>query len=410
MVKLIKQGFIVLIAFLVLNQTATNAAQAALFQPQVSAAAAILVDQQTGQVVAQKNSRQRLPIASISKLLVIYLIEQKIACQQLKPQQTVTITPKIAALSQDHSVANVSLSTQQKYTIRQLETAALLPSSNSAAMALAQVLAGSQEKFCRQAEQLLQRWGISRTHWYTASGLRGATSVPARKGKFIQENCLSAREVAIVAQHLLQDYPKILHITQQTQAAFPQPNGHFGVIHNTNSLLQTSAYHFQGLKTGTTAVDGQNFVGVTRLKGRPVITVVLNAPAEQQFKATTALLNQATRKTQVVNLRPQQSIYVANAQTTNNRILVRSQKKVTLFFRPNDKSTINSKMHFVTPVLQAPLAKNKVVSQQTIRLQNPIYNDYLTTTPQIRYQTVYSVKRATWYQKLSQQLQHWFKL
>ena len=46
MVKQIKQGFIVLIAFLVLNQTATNAAQAALFQPQVSAAAAILVDQQ----------------------------------------------------------------------------------------------------------------------------------------------------------------------------------------------------------------------------------------------------------------------------------------------------------------------------------------------------------------------------
>lgn len=184
-------------------------------------------------------------------------------------------------------------------------------------MALAELVAGSQTAYYRQASQLLQKWGIKHVHIYSASRLRDGDL-----GHFNQvnvadnfENKLSAREVAIVARQLVQRFPNILKITRQSQNYFPSITGHETVLQSTDKLLAHSDYNVQGLKTGTTAHDRVNFTGYATIKGRPVISVVLNDAVGKNFTDTEALLDQAKQQTHLVKLAPMQAITVTNAKT-----------------------------------------------------------------------------------------------
>jgi D-alanyl-D-alanine carboxypeptidase (penicillin-binding protein 5/6) len=312
-----------------------NSISAALVTPTTIGQGQLVADLATGQVIAKKNDQQRLPIASISKLLVVYMVEEAIQEGRLKEDTLVTVIPNIVTFSHNNGVANVPLSTQQRYTIHDLLNMALLPSSNSAAMTLASVVSGNQKKYYQQAEQLLASLGIKKAEIVSASGLRDGDLDAFNDPKVSDntENMLSAREVAIIASRLITKYPSVLKITNQLVASVPGSNGTTMLIKNTDTILGGPKYHFEGLKTGTTPYDGGNFVGVATVQGRKVLTVLLNtglgSATQSKFTGTEQMLDQVNQQVHVIHPTKQQ--LTTKTIKTANPIVVLWRKIMALF-------------------------------------------------------------------------------
>ena len=142
----------------------------------------------------------------------------------------------------------------------------------------------------------LQEWGINDAKLFNASGLNnsylGDNIYPGSSST--DENTLSARDVAIIALHLITEYPDVLKISNQVTADFD------GSTMNTyNYMLKGMPYErdgIDGLKTGTTELAGASFVATSTENGMRIISVVMNADGWQEnefarFEATNALLD-----------------------------------------------------------------------------------------------------------------------
>lgn len=389
-----------------------SVADAAIVKPEVTAKAAITVDVQTGQVISAKNDKQRLPIASVSKLIAIYLTERDIAEGKLNPNQAVHVSEKIASFSQDTSVANVPMSANRTYTVRQLETAALLPSSNAAAMALTNLVAGSKSEYYQQVEQLLASWGIKNVQFYSASGLRVGDLGAFRQKNLAAnlENKLSARETAIVAEHLVKAYPHILQITSEQAATFPGITGGTVDMQSTDKLLAApNPYQVQGLKTGTTAYNGVNFVGYSTVHGRPIISVVLNSTTGNNFYDTTSLLEQIDSETHVVSFKPKTSLMVRNAAVKEGNVKLVAKHAQSVFVTEQQVKvpTLASKPKEISKT-SAPLKKNQTVEKQAVRFKDRELNDHLGKVKAIEYAPKHQVYKTNflvvWYRAIKAHL------
>lgn len=368
--------------------------EGALINASLDSKAGLLMDVSTEQVIASKDSQERLPIASISKIIVIYLTEQAISDGKMTHNTKVPINSKIASFSQNTSVANTPMTQKHKYTVKQLESAALLPSSNAAAMALAQQVAGSQTKYYRIAEELLNKWGIKNVTIYSASGLRDGDLGDFNNSKTDDdaENMLSAREVAIVARKLITRFPQILKITQRSSALFPEPSGTLGTITNSDKLLTQSLYQVQGLKTGTTSRNGANFVGVEILKGRQVISVTLNGFGNCNFTDTEKLLMMTDKNTEVRKIRDHDKVIINNAKNASGKVSVVSDP-IKLFILKNQKPHFYKDSSDKKLDVAAPINHKTSIEKLPLTFKQAGLNDFLTEK-YLKYYPEKDVKKA----------------
>lgn len=280
--------------------------------PSLSAKSAVVIDAKTGQVLYAKNPRQARPIASITKLLTVYLTIKAIKQGKLSWQQRVKAPAAAIENTRHAAFTNVPLHKGHRYTIRQLYQATLMASANGAAMTLGQAVAGSQHVFVVQMRQQAKDWGMTKAQFYTACGLSNGDvgsarwqSVPAKA-----ENELSALNVAFIARQLLKLYPDIIKTTRQTSMNFVD-QGQRTHMTSLNQMLPGQAYYqrdlpVDGLKTGTTDGVGQCFVSTAWLNGRRVICVVLGSNGQknelQRFQDTAQLLRYVQNNYQQVSL------------------------------------------------------------------------------------------------------------
>lgn len=172
----------------------TQPAQAAVssYQSQdlsLDVKAAIAIDASTGQVLYAKNANTARSIASMTKLVTVYLTMQAIKQGKLSWDTKVKPTKAIAKVSQNTEYSNVRLDSTQDYTVKQLYQATLIESANGAAMTLAKAVSGNQVAFVKKMRALLASWGsrtprsITPAVWPTATWAAPATQAWARTWK-----------------------------------------------------------------------------------------------------------------------------------------------------------------------------------------------------------------------------------
>ena len=261
----------------------------------VAAKHAIAVEASTGKVLYEKDATTPDGIASMTKILTVYLTYKEIDKGNLSWDTKVPISDYAYDLTANSDASNVPMEARE-YTVEQLVNAAMVASANSAAIALAEQIGGTESKFVDKMQAQLQEWGINDAKLFNASGLNnsylGDNIYPGSSST--DENTLSARDVAIIAQHLITEYPDVLKISNQATADFD------GSTMNTyNYMLKGMPYErdgIDGLKTGTTELAGASFVATSTENGMRIISVVMNADGWQEnefarFEATNALLD-----------------------------------------------------------------------------------------------------------------------
>ena len=257
---------------------------------------AVAVEANTGKILYEKDATTSAGIGSITKLLTAYMVYKAVDQGDLKWNSKVDISDYPFELTVSAGVSNIPLDAR-KYTVKQLLDATLIASANSASIALAEEIGGTESKFVDMMKAQLKDWGITDAKIVNASGLNnsylGDNIYPGSKSD--EENTMSAKDVAVIAQHVVKEYPEILDITKKTEADFDGVNK----LKTSNYMLKGQPSYrkgVDGLKTGTTDLAGASFVAHSNESGMSIIAVILNSDNTDTddyacFTATNDLLN-----------------------------------------------------------------------------------------------------------------------
>lgn len=382
----------------------------------IDAKAAIAVDADTGKIFYAQDSTTPMPIASITKVLSIYVVYDKIKNEELDLLDQVVISPQLAELSTKPELSNVALVANQAYTVESLIHASLIQSANAAVMALGEKVAGSQEQFVNLMRQKAESLGITDAKIISVSGLNnrdlGDFRYPGTGDD--EENEMSAQDVAIIAKHFIADYPEVLNITSTVQENFGENTAQPSIMQNWNQLLPGLPLQKEGvigLKTGTTDLAGACFVGVIRQNSREVITVVLHAnnqanDSNARFVETSKLMDYALNQWQEITL---SATDLTNAIQSKLAVIDGKQASVSLKVIdpyklwvpvPFDIKQLKYEEQLEVQSIQAPVQMHREIG--TLIINNPTDNygylpDSQTPESQIKIVTANSVEKENFF-------------
>ncbi len=221
----------------------------------------IVVEAQGGKMIDGSNINERRAPASITKLMVAYVVMGKLATGGIKLTDKVTISKEASKIGG----SQVYLKEGEVFTLEDLMKAMMVASGNDAAYAISEYVAGSKDEMVNLMNAQAKALGLADTEFHSVHGL------PPAKGE--KEDMTSCSDLAVLARELLKN-PRILEWTSIQNDTFR--DGKF-VLTNTNKLLGKFA-GADGLKTGYYSQTGFNIVATARRGDMRFIAVVMGSP------------------------------------------------------------------------------------------------------------------------------------
>jgi D-alanyl-D-alanine carboxypeptidase (penicillin-binding protein 5/6) len=239
--------------------------------PTVDARSAILADLDTGQVLFAKDADAPMPIASVTKIMTALLV-----LRNSSPSDVVTVSARAAEPDGTEGLSELGLRAGERISVGDLTWALLVQSANDAAIALAEQVSGSVERFVKQMNVTARRLGMTHTRFRSPDGLddRGHSS---------------AHDLVTLTRAAFREDPRFGTIVSTRFHDIASPGGRPRRVQNRNVLLWLYP-GATGVKTGYTAAAGYCVVATAERDGRRLIAVVLGARGEP-FSAAAALLN-----------------------------------------------------------------------------------------------------------------------
>jgi serine-type D-Ala-D-Ala carboxypeptidase (penicillin-binding protein 5/6) len=226
--------------------------------PAVTARAWLLLDWNTGQVLAAESPDTRIEPASLTKLMTAYLTFAALRQKTLSLNQVIPVSEK----AWKTSGSRMFIDLKQPVTVDELLHGMIIQSGNDACVALAEAIGGSEEGFALMMNREAQRMGLKNTHFVNATGLADP------------QHYTTARDLAMLAGILIRDFPDFYPIYSKknyTYNKISQPNR--------NRLLWTDPT-VDGVKTGHTETAGYCLIASAKRGPRRLLSVVLGAASE----------------------------------------------------------------------------------------------------------------------------------
>lgn len=265
---------------------------------EVDAAASLTVDYNTGQILQGNNIDEPLGVASITKTIVEYIVFEEIEAGNIDWDTPIKISDYAYTISQDYVLSNVPLRNGEEYTLEELYNAMAIYSANGATIAIAEAIAGTEASFVDRMKKTVESFGIEDAKLYNSTGLNNSyLDGNIYPGSDINdENSMSARSIAIIANKIIRDYPEILETASIPRMAFREGTDDEIQMENWNWMLEGLLFEkdgVDGLKTGTTDFAGATFTGTATKGDRRLITVVLDSGSDRvtRFKETAKLMD-----------------------------------------------------------------------------------------------------------------------
>lgn len=401
---------------------AISASAATNTNPKIAAKSAIAVDSTTGQILYQKNTNQSLPIASISKLLTVYIVVQQIKAGKLQWTDKVKISPAIAKLSQNSELTNVPLVSGKSYSVRELVNASLVVSANAAAMALGQKVSGSSTNFRKLMQTTARQMGIKGAKLYNAAGVTNGLAGGLKLSGVSKnaENQMSAQGVALLASQLLQEMPTITQITKKTALNFEDTSyeGHNLLLKGQSQAVPN--LNVDGLKSGTSDAAGGSFVGTVSKKGHRIVTVVLHArnqtPTDPaRYQQTAKLMKYVYRVFKPVTfpagtkLKGASVAEVPNGKQTTVGLRTASTESVWIA-KADNKKVVTGAMQLDNGQknLSAPVINNAVVGNAYLKVNGAMPAYLPSNSSAISLTTDQSVDKANIFVRAWRSIVSWF--
>lgn len=240
----------------------------------VHSGSAILIDAATGSILYEKNADAVIPPASMTKLVVMYVVFQEIATGRISLDDVVPLPPESWAVNAPPQSSLMFLAEGQRVTLRELLLGLAVASGNDAAVAVAHYVSGSVDKFIERMNHEMEILGLEKTRFVEPSG-------------YSELNLTTPREFAAFARVYLSRYPESLEaFHSQPSITYPQehnlPEWHQDkeqaiFQQSTNKLLGVLP-GCDGLKTGFIYESGYN-LSLTAQRGKTrFISITMKGP------------------------------------------------------------------------------------------------------------------------------------
>ena len=250
-----------LTAFLLIAVLALSGITAFAIGEDFTSTSSILMEATTGKILYAHKENSHRSIASITKLMVLLIAMEKIEAGELSLTDTVVGTKE----AREVGGSTIFLDTGEKMSVDDIIKGICVASGNDAAVALAQHIAGTTDKFVKLMNDRALTLGMKNTNFVNVMGFDE------------NKHYSSAKDVAILSREILLNHPKILEYSMIKEDVL---RGGKTQLFNTNKLLSTYKYT-TGLKTGT-ETDAKYCVSATAEKdGMKLISVILGADSSE---------------------------------------------------------------------------------------------------------------------------------
>lgn len=336
-----------------------NAASAAAPQFDTPAKVAFLIDLNSGAILFAKSPDQRMPPASMAKMMTTEVAFELIDKGQLSPQKMCTVRPE--TWQKWHSQGSTMfLSPNEQVSVDNLLKGIVTLSGNDASVVLAECIAGTEQAFTDQMNALAQRIGVKNSHFGTANGWpdNGVTYV-------------TASDLATIARTTVEKHPRLY------KEYYSLPNFTWGktlgagkdITQDNRNPILGHVPGADGLKTGHTDEAGYGFTGSADQNGRRLIEVLAGMGSwNERVQESTRLIQWGFA---AWNDKP---LFQQGAKVGTAKVQLGSSSQVSLIAPRNLAVTVpaglssgatNLKIRYQGPLL-APIAKGQEVGQLVI--------------------------------------------
>ena len=226
---------------------------------------AIVVDAATGQVLFENNADAPGFPASVTKLMDMMVLLDRIQAGQLSLTNMVTVTTEASKVGG----TQVWLAAGEVFSLEDLMYALMIQSANDSAVAMAIHVAGSKEGFVELMNKKAAELGMTNTTYASVHGL------PPTSGQ--KADTSTPRDLAKLACALIAQHPEILKYTSTQMRPFREASPEHKVIMRNHNHLLHSLAGCDGLKTGFISAGGFSLVATAQRNGRRVVAVVLGS-------------------------------------------------------------------------------------------------------------------------------------
>ena len=237
----------------------------------IEAKAHILIEQSTGRVLSEENADDRLPIASVTKIMTMLLIMEALDNGTIRIDDLVTVSEN----AMSYGGSTMFLEVGEQLTVKDMLKGIAVASANDGCVAMAEHLSGSESAFVEKMNAKAKELGMSNTNFMNTNGLD------------CDGHYSSARDVSTMSKELLK-YPEI---TQFTSIWIDQLRDGKFQLANTNKLIRFYK-GANGLKTGSTSEALCCLSASAKRDGMQLIAVVLGSPtSDKRFASARSLLD-----------------------------------------------------------------------------------------------------------------------
>ncbi len=343
------------IAALLLLPSFSYAATVLSTPPELNNKSYVLMDYETGQILASKNENEKLAPASMTKMMTSFIIEQKLLNGQLTENEKVRMNESAWCRgSSTESCMYVPLNGTA--TVLEMLRGIIVQSGNDASKAMAEHISGNEGTFAHEMNKEAKRIGMSNTSFVNSTGM------PA-EGHFS-----TAKDMATLAQHIIHDSSKYYPIYSEKEFSFN------GIKQgNRNALLYTDP-SVDGLKTGHTEEAGYCLTTSSKRGPMRLISVIFGAPSMQERASQTReILAWGYANFETVNVQPANQ-EIAKSKVwfgTENEASIGLAEKFNVTMPKGQANAIKTQIS-VQPNLNAPLQKGQVVGKLTATLDGKV--------------------------------------
>ena len=330
---------------------------------EVSAPSAILIEATTGTVLYYKNQTEKRSPASVTKIMTLLLVCEALESKRIKSTDTVIISEYAASMGG----SQVFLEEGESFTVEELLKCTVIASANDAAVALAELICGTEGNFVAEMNKRAKELGMNNTNFENVSGLDDTTTT----------HLTSAEDIAIMSRELIK-YDIILKYSSLWQDSIR--NGEFQLT-NTNRLVRFYD-GCNGLKTGSTDKAGFCISASAKRDGMQLIAVIMGAETRDLRNADArALLDFgfATYGLFKMDEETLESVRVKNG--TANSTIVKNKPFACVVSKSDAKKI--EKFFEIPESITAPFDANKVIGKIKFKIEDDVIGttDIYTTQP-----------------------------
>ena len=316
--------------------------------PTVSAASALLMEQETGTVLYEQNAHEKLEPASVTKVMTLLLIMEALDSGRITKQDVVTVSPYAAGMGG----SQVYLEAGEQMSVHEMLKCIAVSSANDAAVAMAEYLCGSEDAFVTQMNERAAQLGMADTRFSNCTGLP------------ISDHYTSAYDIALMSRQLL-FHPDILSYTTIWMDTIR--GGAFG-LSNTNRLIR----HYPGavgLKTGFTDSALYCLSAAAQRDGMTLIATVMGAPSsDTRFQGARTLLDYGFANYALTTVHPQQALPTVPVLLGENELVQPVPEYDCRLLLPKGHSGQLTTEFSIADNVEAPVEQGQRLGEMTVCL------------------------------------------